>query len=87
MPNSASAKKRLRQDEVRRIRNRARKSVVRKQIRQVRASVAAGELEKAEEHYRVAATYLDRAGASNLIHPNKAARHKSRLQSLIKKAK
>ena len=49
MPNSLSAKKRLRQDAVRRERNRAIKSVVRKRIRTVREAVAAGELEKAEQ--------------------------------------
>ena len=87
MPNSKSAKKRLRQDTVRRLRNRVVKSAMRTQLRKVRDAVTAGELEKAQEEYRDAARKLDRAGARNIIHPNKAARTKSRLQQLIKKAK
>jgi len=56
-------------------------------LRKVREAVAAGDTEKAETEYRDAAKKLDRAGARNIIHPNKAARTKSRLQQLIKKAK
>ena len=87
MPNNPSAKKRLRQNVIRRTKNRAAKSVLRKCIRQVREAVSAGDLEKAEISFRTAAKKLDRAGAQNLIHPNKSARLKSRLQSLIRKAK
>jgi small subunit ribosomal protein S20 len=87
MPNTTSAKKRLRQDTVRRLRNRASKSAMRTQVRKVREAVQGNDLEKAEQEFRVAAQKLDRAGASRVIHPNKAARLKSRLQHAIKKAK
>ena len=87
MPNSASAKKRLRQSDVRRDRNRAIKSVVRKRIRDVREAVAAGDIAKADEAYIVAAKHLDRAGSKRILHPNTASRYKSRLQRLIKSAK
>ena len=87
MPNCASAKKRLRQNIVHRDRNRATKSALRTSIRKVRESVAAGEIEKAEENFKLAVKNLDQAGASRMIHPNKAARTKSRLQKLIKGAK
>ena len=87
MPNTASAKKRLRQNVTHRTRNRAVKSVVRKQIRSVREAVAAGNIEQAEEKFRLVAKHLDRAGARNIIHPNAVSRNKSRLQTLIKKAK
>ncbi|MBC8874514.1 MAG: 30S ribosomal protein S20 [Planctomycetes bacterium] len=87
MPNSKSAKKRLRQNTARRLRNRMVKSTMRSQLRNVHEAVAAGDTEKAETEYRDAAKKLDRAGARNIIHPNKAARTKSRLQQLIKKAK
>ena len=87
MPNTASAKKRLRQNEVRRLHNRTIKSAVRTQIKKVRAAVSAGEFEKAETEFRTAAKKLDQAGAKGVIHPNKSARHKSRLQALIRKAK
>ena len=87
MPNTKSAKKRLRQNLERRNENRKTKSAMRSQLRRVRESVANGEIEKAEQEFRVAAKRLDRAGAKNLIHPNMAARTKSRLQKLIKTAK
>ncbi len=87
MPNTRSAKKRLRQNEARRERNRSTKSTLRSQLRSVREAVKAGEIEKAEQEYVQAARRLDRAGARNLIHPNAAARTKSRLQKLIRTAK
>ncbi len=87
MPNTRSAKKRLRQNEVRRERNQAAKSTMRSQLRRVREAVKAGEIDKAEQEYVLAARRLDRAGARNLIHPNAAARTKSRLQKLIRTAK
>ena len=87
MPNTSSAKKRLRQNVARRDRNRAIKSGLRTQIKKVRAAVAAGEVAKAEDEFRLAAKRLDRAGAARIIHPNTGARHKSRLQRLIKVAK
>lgn len=87
MPNNASAKKRLRQNAVKRSQNRSTKSVLRKSIREVREAVTAGDLEQAAAKFRIAAKRLDKAGASSLIHRNKAARTKSRLQTLIKNAK
>jgi len=62
-------------------------SDLRTQLRKVREAVAAGEIETAETEYRSTAQKIDRAGARNLIHPNRAARTKSRLQKLIKSAK
>lgn len=87
MPNTASAKKRLRQNDVLRLRNRAIKTAVRTQVKKVRLAATAGEIEKAETEFRTAAKKLDQAGAKGVIHPNKSARQKSRLQALIKKAK
>ena len=87
MPNSRSAKKRLRQSQVRRSANRSIKSAMRLQIRKVRAAVQSGDIETAETAYTRAQIKLDRAGADRVIHPNAAARAKSRLQRLIKTAK
>ena len=87
MPNTASAKKRLRQNEVRRLQNRSIKTAVRTQMKKVRVAVRAGELEKAETEFRLAAKKLDRAGARGILHRNTSSRYKSRLQQLIKKAK
>lgn len=87
MPNTKSATKRLRQSEANRLRNRAEKSALRLQLRKVREAVKKGEIDKAEQEFRVAAKQLDRAGSKNLIHANTAARSKSRLQTLIRRAK
>lgn len=87
MPNSESAKKRLRQNETRRLRNKANRSSVRTQIKKVRSAVEAGDLQQAEAELRLASIKLDKAGSAKLIHPNKAARHKSRLSKLVRDAK
>ena len=87
MPNTKSAKKRLRQNFDRRERNRAQRSTLRNMVRKVRQAVEVGDIAKAEEAFRVTAKTLDRAGAHRLIHPNAASRTKSRLQHLIRKAK
>lgn len=87
MPNTKSAKKRLKQSERRRLANRVVKSALKTQVKKVRDAVAAKDLTKAEDEARLTATKLDRAAARHVIHRNAAARTKSRLQSLIKTAK
>lgn len=87
MPNTLSAKKRLRQNEVQRLKNRSIKTAMRSQIRKVREAITAGNVEQAEQEFRLAAKRLDRAGARNILHRNTVARTKSRLQRLIKKTK
>ena len=84
MPNTSSAKKRLRQNETRRLRNRSAKSTMRSQLRRVREAVAAGDGEKAHVELKEAQKKLDRAASRNLIHKNAAARTKSRLVKLVK---
>lgn len=87
MPNTQSAKKRLRQDVVRKDRNLAIKREMRNQIRKVREAVKAGDVDQAEAQFRLTAKKLDRAGARNIIHRNSAARLKSRLSARIKAIK
>ena len=84
MPNTASAKKRLRQNEKRRVLNRSAKSDMRSQIRRVREAVKAGDSEKAQSEFKVAQKKIDQAAGKNLIHRNAAARTKSRLVKLVK---
>lgn len=86
MPNTSSAKKRLRQSETHRIRNRSHRSALRTQVKKVRDAVTAGDLEKAQTEFRTATKRLDQAAARNLIHKNVADRTKSRLSHLLKKA-
>jgi small subunit ribosomal protein S20 len=84
MPNSESAKKRLRQNVTRNAHNRAVKSNVRGHIRKVRAAVAAGNLEESETAFRTTVRKLDQAAAKGVIHANAAARTKSRLSKAVK---
>lgn len=84
MPNTASAKKRLRQNEKLRLHNRAARSTMRSQIRKVREAVKSGDTEKAQSEYRVAQKTIDQAASKKLIHKNAAARTKSRLNNLVK---
>ncbi len=79
MPNSKSAKKRMRQGTSRRQRNRAQRSVLRTAVKRVRAAASGKDAQAA---YREAERMLDRAAQHHLIHPNKAARDKSRLRKL-----
>ena len=87
MPNTNSAKKRLRQNEVRRGRNRAAKSAIKTQIRKVREAVVAGAVEKGETEFRLVAKRVDNAAAAGVVHANQAARVKSRLSAALKAAK
>ena len=87
MPNIASAKKRLRQSIKRRARNRSVKSELRTEVRKVREAAAAGNVDQADAQMRVAMAKLDRAAVKRIIHPNRAARIKSRLSARVKSAK
>lgn len=87
MPNTKSAIKRLKQSEVRRMRNKSIKSRCKTEIKKVLAAVDAGDVAGAEAQYRVAAKFLDKAGAAKVIHKNAAGRQKSRMQRIIKAAK
>jgi small subunit ribosomal protein S20 len=87
MPNTTSAKKRLRQNEARRTRNRAAMSALRTQIRKVRESIKSGNADESQTEFRSTVKRLDQAAAKRIIHPNRAARIKSRLSAAIKKLK
>lgn len=68
MPNLASAKKRLRQNEKKRLRNTAAKTRIKTEVKK---AIAGAE--------NVAVSVIDRAAAKGIIHKNAAARKKSRL--------
>jgi small subunit ribosomal protein S20 len=87
MPNTASAKKRMRQDAVRRGRNRAIKSSLRSQSRKVREAIAAKKLDESKAEFAVLVKKLDKAASRNVIHANAASRTKSRLSRAIKALK
>lgn len=86
MPNTKSAKKRMKQSQNRRESNRAVKSSVKTQIRKLRET-AASQVGKADEEFKALAKKVDKAAAHGVIHSNTAARLKSRLSAVVKKAK
>lgn len=87
MPNSPSAKKRLRQSLDRRARNRAARTALRSQIRKVRTAIAGADAAACESEFRTLVKKIDQAAAKNVLHANTAARIKSRLSKAIKATK
>lgn len=80
MPNIKSAKKRLRVEEKRRVRNHAIKSKVRTFVKHARLAIEqAPEAPETETALRTAISQLDRAVTKGVLHKNNAARRKSRL--------
>ena len=84
MANSPQARKRARQAENRRQHNAAMRSMVRTYLKKVNAAIASGDQGSAQEAYTQAVSVLDKAPRKGKFHPNKAARHKSRLNAKIK---
>jgi len=75
--NIKSQMKRIKTNEIARLRNKAVKSKLRTEIRKVREAVAAGDADKAAELARVACRSLDKAVSKGVIHANNAANRKS----------
>ena len=84
MANTAQARKRARQSVERNKHNSSLRSMLRTAIKRVRQSIAAGDKAAAGEVFQKATSVIDRVADKNIIHKNKAARHKSRLAAAIK---
>lgn len=84
MANSPQARKRAKQAEKRRIHNASRRSMLRTNIKKVIKAIATGDQESAVAAYQAAVPVIDRMANKGLIHKNKAARHKSRLNMHIR---
>ena len=84
MANSAQARKRTRQAERRRAHNASLRSAARTAIKKTLKAIRHGDREAAQAVYRQAVPVIDRIAGKGLIHKNKAARHKSRLNARIK---
>ncbi len=83
MPHTKSAKKHQRQDEKRRLRNRAIKRAIKTQIKRFQEA-AEGPLDALRAQYNLAAKRLDKAASKRVIHPNLAARKKSQLARAVR---
>ena len=84
MANSAQSRKRARQAEKNRRQNAGYRSMFRTFIKKVLAAVEAGDKEQAQVAYKNAVEVIDKTASKGLIHKNKAARHKSRLNRAIR---
>jgi len=77
--NIRSARKRIRSDEKKTVRNRAIKSDLNTSIRNARAALLSNEVEASQMEVMSAVSKLDKAADKGVIHRNNAARRKSRL--------
>ena len=84
MANIASARKRARQAEVRRLHNASLRSELRSAIRNVRKAITAGDKKAARNVLQQATSVIDSIADKRIIHKNTAARQKSRLSARIK---
>lgn len=84
MANSAQARKRVRQNETHRQHNTGLRSKLRTHIKNTIKAIAAGDKEIATAAYKAAVPVIDNMAGKGIIHANKAARHKSRLNQHIK---
>ena len=84
MANSPQARKRARQAEKRRQHNAGHGSKLRTHIKKVVHAIDAGDKETATAAYKEAVPVIDNAVGNGIIHKNKAARHKSRMNAHIK---
>ncbi|MDZ7922675.1 MAG: 30S ribosomal protein S20 [Marinagarivorans sp.] len=84
MANSPQARKRARQNDKARAHNASLRSMARTYIKKVLVAVKAGDVEAAKLAFSAAVPVIDRIADKGIIHKNKAARHKSRLNAKVK---
>ena len=84
MANTRSAIKQIRSSARKRERNQVFRSRARTFVRKTRILIAEGKTEEARQEAQLAISALDKAAEKGVIHKNKAARHKSRLNTRIR---
>ena len=84
MANTNSARKAARQSQHRRAHNMGLRSELRTAIKNVRKAIESGDKTAAQKIYRESMSVVDRIADKDIIHKNKAARHKSPLAGQIK---
>ena len=82
MANIKSQIKRNRQNEVRRLRNKAARSEIKTRLKNAVAAAESGADDGADA-LRVAIKRIDKAAAKGIIHKNQAANRKSRLMKRV----
>ncbi|HTB44898.1 MAG TPA: 30S ribosomal protein S20 [Acetobacteraceae bacterium] len=84
MANTASARKRIRQNIKRTVANHARKSRMRTFVKKVEAAIAGGNKQDAVAALQAAQPEMQRAAGKGVVHKNTIARKLSRLSTRIK---
>lgn len=84
MAHSAQAKKRIRQNEKRRLRNKARKSEIKTLTKRLIALAGERNTEEAKKLFPKLVSKLDKAAKLNTYHRNKVARQKSKAARLLR---
>ena len=83
MPVTKSAKKQLRVNERKHLRNQSIRSLCKTNITKAERFIFSGEIEAAKKATVTAISSLDKAAEKGIIHPNNAARRKSRLMQKL----
>jgi small subunit ribosomal protein S20 len=86
LPGSKSAQKQVRVSERKRLQNRSITSRCKTDVTKAERLIFSGELEQAKQAVTVAIASLDKAAEKGVIHPNNAARRKSRLMKKLNQA-
>jgi len=84
LANSAQARKRARQNDKNRLHNASRRSMMRTHIKAVLKAIEAGDKALAQSSYQNAVSVIDKSAKVGLLHKNKAARFKSRLNNRVR---
>ena len=87
MANTKQAAKRARQAVKHRAHNMSARSKMRTELKRALKSTSAGDVEQARADYRAATSAVDSMVNKKLVHRNKAARHKRRLNARLKAMK
>lgn len=85
MPNSASAEKRLRQTEKRRLLNKDRKTELKTLAKKFDRAIHDGKKDDAESLSREYVKRLDQAASQNVVHKNYVSRHKATIATKVAK--
>jgi len=86
LPVSKSAQKQVRVTERKRLKNKSITSLCKTNVTKAEKLIFSGELKAAQEAVAEAITSLDKAAEKGVIHPNNAARRKSRLMKKLNQA-
>jgi small subunit ribosomal protein S20 len=86
LPVIKSSQKQVRVARRRQLRNKSIRSLCKTNITKAERLIFLGELESAQRVVMAAVSSLDKAAEKGVIHPNNAARRKSRLMNKLNKA-